>query len=229
MTLVTKVTFHVLVAAIASFMLGTIPIARANLDSKPTTKACTTSSLCPKNQKICYAPVGVSKPSSAVFAAAQAEYKPDVSNDQTVLAPELPLSNAADTLVTDQVPNLAPGFDANAQNNPDVILSIINAIRAQVGLPAFEKNDALCAVAESRASEIPVEVANGRFHSGLHAKNLPYWITENMKYGSDDNGTVQWWMSSPIHHAAIMGHSKYSCGKCVGNACIQLFSSFEPK
>lgn len=226
MTLVTKVTFHILVAAIASFMLGTIPIARANLDSKPTTMACTSSSLCPKNQKICYAPVGVTKPSQAVFAAVQAEYKPTQNTQPEVLS-------ISTTAVSEEPPlpmvPVVPGFDANGQNNPDVILQIINTIRSQVGLPAFEKNDALCAVAESRASEIPVEVGNGRFHSGLHAKNLPYWITENMKYGSDDNGTVHWWMSSPIHHAAIMGNSKYSCGKCVGNACIQLFTSFEPK
>lgn len=223
MTLVTKVTFHILVATIASFMLGTIPIARANLVSNPTTMACTTSSLCPKNQKICYAPVGVSEPKEAIFAAAQAVYTPKVI-EPVVLGETAPVAP-----VTPEVPVTAPGFDANGQNNPDLILQLINAIRTQAGLPAFEKNDALCAVAESRAPEIPVEVGNGRFHSGLHAKNLPYWITENMKYGSDDGGTVQWWMNSPIHHAAIMGNSKYSCGKCVGNACIQLFTSFEPK
>ncbi|MGB4966046.1 MAG: hypothetical protein WBO77_02980 [Microgenomates group bacterium] len=227
MTLVTKVTFHILVATVASFMLGTIPIARANLDSKPTTMACTTISLCPKTPKICNAPVGDPKPEQVIFAALQAEYVPPAPVEPVVLGATAPVVAPA-TPETPIVP-VVPGFDASGQNNPDLILQLINAIRTQAGLPAFEKNDALCAVAESRTPEIPVEVANGRFHSGLHAKNLPYWITENMKYGSNDGGTVQWWMNSPIHHAAIMGNSKYSCGKCVGNACIQLFTSFEPK
>ncbi len=227
MTLVTKVTFHILVATIASFMLGTIPIARANLDTKPTAMACSTPSLCPKNPNKCYAPVGDPEPEHVVFNALRAEYTPvePVSAVQGVTSevPTAPVALVEPETVT------APGFDANGQNNPDLILQLINAIRTQAGLPAFEKNDALCAVAESRIPEIPVEVGNGRFHSGLHAKNLPYWITENMKYGSDDGGTVQWWMNSPIHRSAIMGNSKYSCGKCVGNACIQLFTSFEPK
>lgn len=201
---VTKVTPLVIAFFLGALALGTIPIARANLDRKPTAKACTTPSSCPKTPIICYAPVAV-KRKPVVFAAVQKTY-PSAGGPAT-----------------------PAGFDQTTQLNPDAILQTINTVRTQAGLPAFEKNDAVCAVAAARAGEIPTEVTTGRFHSGLYARKLPYWITENMKYGSNEGGTVSWWLHSPIHRRAILGDSKYSCGSCVGNACIQLFTSFVPK
>lgn len=121
------------------------------------------------------------------------------------------------------------GFDKSASLNSTIIFSNINAIRAGRGLAAFETSAILQEVALSRLSELEGEIASGRFHSGLYARKLPYWITENMKYGSNEAGTVTWWMNSYVHRSAILGNHKYSAGACLGNACIQLFSSFVPK
>ncbi len=197
-----------LVMVLVAYLFLSIPIARANSVEKPTTSQC---------------------PVKVVDA---------VLWDKLLIGPKLPKDcysvptptkkNTA-IIAGVQKTYARPGFNQNVQNNTDIILQIINSIRAQYNKPAFEKNADLCAVAATRVAEIPVEVANGRFHSGLYAKNLPYWITENMKYGADEQGTVNWWLSSPIHRAAVLGNAKYSCGICVGNACIQLFTSFEPK
>lgn len=118
---------------------------------------------------------------------------------------------------------------AAANVNADVVFELINQHRAQIGKPAFVKDENLCSLAKVRSMEIPAEISNGTLHSGLYNRNLPYWITENAKYGSDEAGTVQWWLNSPIHRAAIEGDHVYSCGACTGTYCSQLFSSNIPK
>ncbi len=114
--------------------------------------------------------------------------------------------------------------------NPDIVFNLINAYRAKIGLPAFEKDDNLCAIAKSREPELVGEIFDGKgIHSGFRARNLPYWATENMKYGPDENDVFTWWLSSPIHHKAIVSNDKFSCGACKGHICIQLFTNYIPK
>lgn len=118
---------------------------------------------------------------------------------------------------------------STGQNNPDTIFNLINEYRGRLGLPPFEKDANLCSIAASRGPEMPGEIAAGTLHSGLYNRNLPYWITENMKYGGNEVDTVNWWLNSPIHHAAIVSNAKYACGTCVGDVCDMLFTSYVPK
>jgi len=113
--------------------------------------------------------------------------------------------------------------------NPDLIFDLINEHRAGIGLPLFQKDANLCSIAQSRTTQMPAEVTNGNLHAGLYARNLPYWITENMKYGGNEQETVDWWLHSPIHRAAIESNNKYACGACIGNTCDMLFTSYTPK
>lgn len=114
--------------------------------------------------------------------------------------------------------------------NADLILELINAHRAKIGKTAFQKDGALCSLAQTRSTELYDELfVKGGLHSGLYNRNLPYWVTENAKYGSNEAGTVQWWLNSPIHRSAIEGDSVYSCGACQGTQCSQLFTSYTPK
>lgn len=114
--------------------------------------------------------------------------------------------------------------------NPELVFNLINAYRTKKGLPAFEKDENLCSIAKSREPELMGEIFGGKgIHSGFRARHLPYWATENMKYGGDENDVFNWWLSSPIHHKAIIGDSKYSCTACSGRACIALFTSYIPK
>lgn len=204
----TKATPFVFALFLGVFALGSIPIARANSNEKSTT-----TPTC----RMQVDPVVWDKLIDGPKLPKSCYVLPQASKKKTV------------TIAGIQKTYIRAGFNPEAVNSTDIILQTINAVRAQFGKAPFEKNADLCAVAASRVPEIPIEVANGRFHSGLYEKNLPYWITENMKYGSDEGGTVNWWLNSPIHRAAVLGNAKYSCGVCVGNACIQLFTSFEPK
>jgi len=123
----------------------------------------------------------------------------------------------------DMVPQTGVNVDAN------VIFDLINSHRTSIGKPAFIKDEALCSLATTRSMELSGEFANGTLHSGLYNRNLPYWITEDAKWGSNEAGTLRWWLNSPIHRAAIEGNHVYSCGACNGSQCSQLFTSYTPK
>lgn len=116
------------------------------------------------------------------------------------------------------------------QIDAEEVFAIVNRYRADAGLPPFQKDDNLCQIAASRGPELHHEVlVSGDLHGGLRARNLPYWVTENMKYGTSAEEVVQWWLNSPLHRSAVYGNHTYSCGTCVGRACAQLFTSYIPK
>ncbi len=114
--------------------------------------------------------------------------------------------------------------------NADLIFNMINDHRVALGLPKVEKEDKLCQLAQMRAPEGIAEVfKTGAIHSGLYNRNIPFWITENMKYGTSELEAFTWWLNSYIHRKAIEGNYKYSCGACSGNLCVQEFTNYQPK
>lgn len=126
------------------------------------------------------------------------------------------------------------GTSTNSSKPPSLdaekLFVMINEHRAKMGLPAFEKDEKLCQLARERGPELYDEIfKTGNIHGGLYNRKLPYWVTENMKYGPSEQEAFNWWLSSPIHRKAIESHAKYSCGECYGNSCAQLFTSYVPK
>lgn len=120
--------------------------------------------------------------------------------------------------------------ELNPSLNADLLFDLVNAYRAKLGLPAFIKDAPLCQIAESRKPELMGEIFGGKgIHSGFRARNLPYWATENMKYGPNEQEVLQWWIGSSIHHRALVSDSKYSCSACSGHVCIQLFTNYIAK
>src|SRR5690606_10413952 len=108
------------------------------------------------------------------------------------------------------------------------IFNMINEYRATLGLIPFEQEESVCSLANIRAHEIIDEISGraGYLHSGLYNRDLSYWIWENAKYGSNEAGTVAWWKNSSVHRQSIVGDFKYSCVRCNGTYCVQLFTSF---
>lgn len=110
------------------------------------------------------------------------------------------------------------------------ILILINEHRKKLQLPAFEKHEYLCNIANTRAPQLYDEIfINHNVHAGFYAMNLPYWITENMAHYESEEKIMQWWLNSSVHRQAIEGNHTYSCGACFGNSCAQLFTSFVEK
>lgn len=142
--------------------------------------------------------------------------------------PITPISQISPMPITQTPQDLFPADGPNL--NSDLIFDMINAHRASIGKKPFEKEAGLCTLATIRSVELHDELfVNGNLHSGLYNRNLPYWITEDAKWGSNEAGTLRWWLNSPIHRKAIEGDYTYSCGACNGTQCSQLFTSYTPK
>ncbi len=131
------------------------------------------------------------------------------------------------------LPTMTPLNDEYAASNvildSEKIFELVNQYRASLGLMPFEKDDKICELAQARSTELAAEIENGTLHSGLYNRNFPYWIFENAKVGSNEEGTLSWWLSSPIHRESIVGDYKFSCVKCTGSNCSEIFTSFSPK
>ncbi|MGI8419445.1 MAG: CAP domain-containing protein [Candidatus Levyibacteriota bacterium] len=113
--------------------------------------------------------------------------------------------------------------------NPDTLFSMVNSYRQSNGLPAFQKDDKSCSLAASRAPEIAGEMAAGTMHSGLRARNLPYWNTENIISMNSEVAAFNWWINDSIHRQAIESTNTFSCVACSGNSCAEEFTSYQAK
>lgn len=113
----------------------------------------------------------------------------------------------------------------------EVMLDLINQHRVNKGLPIYEKDDRLCALAQSRIPQLQNEMyGSGFVHQGFNVMDLDYWVTENMVAKPSEQAGLGWWLGSGLHRRAIESvEHTHSCGACSGTVCIQLFSSFRPK
>lgn len=156
---------------------------------------------------------------------AQVQEAPQIQSSVIISSPqnEFPKESAQ------TVPVIIQSSSEGTELNADRIFDLINQYRASLGLSAFEKNDEVCSLTQIRSTELAAELASGTVHSGLYGRNLPYWIWENAKVGSNEDEAASWWLSSSLHRKSIVGDYKFSCVKCTGNNCSQLFTSFSPK
>jgi len=134
-------------------------------------------------------------------------------------------SSKISTNITENIP-----ATSSSSLDSDVLFNLVNQYRQKVGLAAFEKEEKLCSLASERSAEIYNEIfVTKNMHSGLHAKNLPYSITENIIYANTEETALNWWLNSYVHKQSIENNYKYSCIGCSGNSCSELFTSFIPK
>lgn len=151
---------------------------------------------------------------------------PAKSEAQKTVAGVSTTPTAAPTAATAVVStNTSTGGGLDAEK----LFNMSNAYRQARGLAPFQKDERSCSLAASRAPEVNAEVAGGHMHSGLKARALPYWNTENIITMRTEEEAFNWWVNDKIHHDAIVGNYTYSCVACAGNACAQEFTNFQPK
>jgi uncharacterized protein YkwD len=138
-------------------------------------------------------------------------------------------TKAPEPTLAPTTPATAPIQLSNGGLNADTLFDMSNSYRASQGLPAFQKDDRVCALAASRAPEVGAEIAEGHMHSGLRARNLPYRNSENIISYRTEEGAFNWWVNDKIHHDQLVGNYTYSCVACSGHACAQEFTNFQPK
>ncbi len=118
---------------------------------------------------------------------------------------------------------------SNGGLNADVLFNMSNNYRAGKGLAPFQKDERICSLAAQRAPEIATEISEGHMHSGKNSHNFPYWFTENIITMRTEAEAFNWWINDYIHRVQIEANNTHSCVACSGNACVQEFTSFQPK
>lgn len=137
-------------------------------------------------------------------------------------------SAAATTIPSVTQPTPAAGSSGGL--SADVLFALVNQTRTQAGLPPFQKQPDVCAIAESRKPEIENEIYGTSYiHAGFRAKQLPFWANENMISQQTEQEALNWWLNSPVHRSAILGNDTYACTVCSGKTCAMIFSNLEPK
>jgi uncharacterized protein YkwD len=104
-----------------------------------------------------------------------------------------------------------------------------NNYRAGLGLPPFQTDPRICSLAAARAPQIAAEIAGGYMHAGKDSHNFPYRFTENIITMRTEQEAFNWWINDHIHRVQIEAPNTHSCVACAGNACVQHFTSFQPK
>lgn len=117
-----------------------------------------------------------------------------------------------------------------SMSGAETLFQLTNQYRAKLSLPNFEKDEAICKIAELRAPQIYDEVfISGPMHKGFYSLNLPYWATENIAAYQTIDENFNFWITDYIHRKSIEGDYKYSCVACSNTSCSQIFTSFIPK
>ena len=104
-----------------------------------------------------------------------------------------------------------PLTEDNLQELREEMLELVNAERADAGLPALRLNDEVCAYAQIRANEVSSNFSHTRpngenYWTELGRLGIEYYPGgENISAGSNDPAdTVARWMDSPGHRANIL-------------------------
>lgn len=146
------------------------------------------------------------------------------------------ISNSAISPTPTAIPTIAVTPVNTPQNtqakglNADVIFNLVNQHRNSIGLPALQKDSRVCAIAEQRAPQVYNEIfITHNLDAGLHAMQIPYWITEDIINDDTEQDAVDWWLGDPTHRQVIEGNYSYSCVACSGNNCVQVFTNFVAK
>ncbi len=200
-----------------------LPISNLQVAPVLSSSKCSSFEAPQECSQVCTGPVPVIDETDEIKAENSRPIETIEPITQEPITEDLTLSSPTITPIVEE-----PKSDSSILDS-DKIFDLVNQYRNSVGLASFERENSVCELASARSSEIISEIASGVLHSGLYNRPLPYWIWENAKYGSNEEGTVAWWIASPIHHKSIVGDYKYSCVKCTGSYCSQLFTSFAPK
>lgn len=111
-----------------------------------------------------------------------------------------------------------------------ILFSLVNEYRTQYNLTPFIEDERICSIAQNRAPQLYEEIlGNSWMHKGFKELELSYWATENIIYEFTEQKALNWWKNSPIHNSALLGNYQYSCVRCQGNTCAEIFTNFQEK
>jgi len=161
---------------------------------------------------------------------AQKEVSAQVTPTAYATPPSVPVSTTPTQAPTGTAVPASATDTTSIQLNADKLFDMVNTYRASANLPAYQKEDRICKLADERVVEIYDEIwVTYSMHSGLRRRNLDYWVWENLIYQNTEEQALNWWINSPIHNKGLLSDMHYSCARCSGKSCVMLFTSFIPK
>lgn len=120
--------------------------------------------------------------------------------------------------------------DYKKELDSTILFSLVNEYRTQNSLPPFKEDERICSIAQNRTPQLYNEILGDSWmHKGFFELNLTYWATENIIYEFSEQKAINWWKNSPVHNRALLGSYEYSCVRCQGNTCAQIFTNFQEK
>ena len=120
-----------------------------------------------------------------------------------------------------------PASPAAAQGSPSEVIALINAYRAENGLPAYKENGTLMQLAQGQADYLASIVTSSDVHAGPggtrprdRAYNAGYgggatiFISEIVKYGINETpqSAVSWWKTSQPHNDTMLASTYVEIG-----------------
>lgn len=111
--------------------------------------------------------------------------------------------------------------------NSDKEWALIQNWRKSQNLKEYIKDERLCNIANERAIETN-SMGQTDNHAGLinRYSDSTYRISENVTGSTSEEGVLNNWLSSTAHTNALKSNYNYSCVKCSGIWCVQIFSNF---
>ncbi len=128
----------------------------------------------------------------------------------------------------------APGFAPEPQSSPGEVVALINAYRAEFGLPPYEENPLLYQLAQGQADYLASTqgATGGDIHTGpggTRPRDRAYaagygggstiFISEIAKYGMGETAqsAIAWWKQSPNHNPTMIASTYIHIGCGVAN------------
>jgi uncharacterized protein YkwD len=114
-----------------------------------------------------------------------------------------------------------------AQGSPGEVIAIINAYRAENGLPAYQENPILMSIAQGQADYLASIVQSSDVHAGPggsrprdraaaagYAGGANFFLSEIGKYGIGETpeSAVAWWKQSPDHNPTMIASTYVEIG-----------------
>ena len=117
--------------------------------------------------------------------------------------------------------------------NENRLWLLVQQWRENNGYNLYLKDPEICRIAKERAIE-QYKLGHLDYHKGFldRYSSYPYVISENIVtssgYGNEgEQAALNWWLSSPPHHAALEKPYTHACIKCSGSICVHIFTSWE--
>jgi uncharacterized protein YkwD len=109
------------------------------------------------------------------------------------------------------------------------LMSTVNNWRSTQGFQVYTSNNQVCSLASKRASDARINFSHDGFIESIplfFSSEKRIYLAENLSKGYDtEQETLDSWLTSTEHRKNLDADYKYSCIRCEGSYCAQIFAN----